>query len=136
MTRERINVGKAELPILRYVADNQPVSVGEVAAYFLAQDGLARTTVLTMMGRLRKKGFLVRKKVKGVFLYSPRQAKQELMRSLVRDFVDKTLGGIVSPFVAFLADEATVSAEELEELKRIVSKIETRKEQADHESND
>ena len=82
-----------------------------------------RTTILNVMERLRSKGFLARKKIDGVFHYEPRVAKADLLRSLVRDFVEKTLGGSVSPFVAYLSRDARISDEELEELRAIVKDL-------------
>jgi BlaI family penicillinase repressor len=38
----------------------------------------------------------------------------------VRDFVQKALGGSVSPFVAYLGKEARLSPAELHELKQLV----------------
>ena len=96
----------------------------EVAEHVAQTTGHARTTVLTVMDRLRKKGFLTRKKVEGVFRYSPKVSNQELLRGLVKDFVDTTLGGSVSPFVAFLAEGEPVSEDDLSLLKRLVRDLE------------
>jgi predicted transcriptional regulator len=57
------------------------------------------------------------------FQYSPSLEKSVLMRGLVQDFVDKTLGGSVSPFVAYLADAKDLSRTEIEELRRLVNNL-------------
>src|SRR5438309_1554535 len=56
-----------ELEILGYVADHAPVSTREVAERFGEPNGLARTTVATLMERLRKKGYLTRRRKEGVY---------------------------------------------------------------------
>jgi predicted transcriptional regulator len=117
-------VGRAEMEILRYVADRHPVTVRDVAEHLAETKGQVRTTALNMMERLRKKGFLTRKRIGGLFHYSPRQPKGELLRGLVRDFVNRTLGGSVSPFVAYLAHEARLTEAEFDELKRLVRELE------------
>ena len=76
-----------------------------------------------MMERLRKKGFLARKKEAGAFQYSAAQTKSEILHALVENFVDKTLGGSVSPFVAYLADAKGLTSEEIAQLKSIVEKM-------------
>jgi predicted transcriptional regulator len=106
--------------VLRYVTDHAPISVREVAAQWGEPRGLARTTVLTMMERLRNKGHLTRTKRDGAFQYAPAVGKQELMQTLVQDFVQKTLGGSVAPFVAYLADAKDLSPVEIAELRRLV----------------
>ena len=120
------NIGRAEMDILRYIQDHHPLSVREVAAHISATKGHVRTTVLNVMERLRKKGFLKRKKVEGVFLYSPSVPQADLMRRLVRDFVANTLGGSVSPFVAYLCDEGALEDHEVEELQRLVRELRAR----------
>jgi predicted transcriptional regulator len=118
--RKQPNIGRAEMEILQFVNDRHPVRVREVAEHAARTKGHARTTVLNVMERLRKKGFLTRKKADGVFQYSPSVPKRDLLRGLVRDFVERTLGGSVSPFVAYLMQEARMSEPELEELKQLV----------------
>ncbi len=117
-------ISKAELNILSYINDHHPVTVREVAEHFAQTNEYARTTVLTLMERLRGKGHLVREQVKGLHHYAPAIPKDDLQQSLVRDFVSRALGGSVSPFVAFLTQEAHVSDEELDDLKRLVAELE------------
>jgi predicted transcriptional regulator len=121
-------IGDQELAVLQFVTDHgTPVTVREVTQEWGEQRDppLARTTILTMMERLRKKNFLVRAKSPdgSTFQYSPSLEKSVLMRGLVQDFVDKTLGGSVSPFVAYLADAKDLSHTEIEELRRLVDNL-------------
>ncbi|MGA2556250.1 MAG: BlaI/MecI/CopY family transcriptional regulator [Verrucomicrobiota bacterium] len=118
------NIGRAEMEILRYVSDHHPVSVRDVAEYVAATKGHVRTTVLNVMERLRKKGCLKRRKINGLFQYSPSVPKGDLLRSLVREFVERTLGGSLSPFVAYLTHEGKLSAGELAELRALVAEME------------
>ncbi len=119
-------LGDQELEVLRFVTDRAPVSVREVAEEWGKPRGLARTTILTVMERLREKKFLVRSKsdTDGAFQYAPAVEKAELMRGLVRDFVEKTLGGSLTPFVAYLADAKGLSDQEMDDLKRLVESME------------
>ena len=123
MLRKEQKVGRAELEILHYVQDHRSVTVREAAEHFAETRGHVRTTILNVLERLRKKGFLTRRKVEGLFRYEPRVGKADLLQSLVRDFVEKTLGGSVSPFVAYLSREAEVSEGELQELRAAVEEL-------------
>jgi predicted transcriptional regulator len=102
------------------------MSVRDVALRYGEPHALALTTVQTVMERLRKKGFLQRAKERGVFLYSPRIAPSEAVRSLIHSFVSKTLEGSISPFVAYLSEKRPVSREEIAELRRLVEELEER----------
>lgn len=113
-------LGDQELALLRYVTDHAPITVREVAEQFGETHSLARTTILTMMERLRKKNFLTRRKDEGAFQYLPTVAKTELMQTLVHDFVEKTLGGSLSPFVAYLSEVKGLSDRELAELRTLI----------------
>lgn len=127
MADPKAPLGSTEIEILRYIGDHHPISVGDVAERFAQTTGQARTTVLTIMERLRRKGHLTRKRVGGVYRYSPKVAKQDLLRGLVQNFVDTTLGGSVSPFVAFLCESAPISEDDLETLGQLVRDLESQR---------
>lgn len=116
-------IGDQELALLRFVAEHGPISVGEAAERFGAPRGLARSTVLTVMERLRAKKRLTRKRVKAVYLYSSREGTDALLHGVVRSFVEKSLSGSLSPFVAYLSDVERVSESELLELERLVKRL-------------
>ena len=121
----RPSIGDQELALLHYLAEHEPASVGEVAAGFGEMRGLARSTVLTMMERLRAKGYLKRRQAQGVYRYSTATGPGEAMRSAVGQFVEKTLSGSVSPFVAWMAERGEVSDDELAELQALVKQLKT-----------
>ncbi|MDC0713478.1 BlaI/MecI/CopY family transcriptional regulator [Stigmatella sp. ncwal1] len=116
-------VGEQELVVLRYVAEHGPATVGEVAERFGEPQGLARSTILTVMERLRLKGYLTRRKVEGVFQYASPVPPGELLRGVVDDFVQRTLAGSLSPFVTYLAEAEDVSDDELKQLQDAVARL-------------
>jgi len=119
----RRHFSPAEWEVLQFVTETQPVAAREVAAHFAQQHAWARTTVLTMMQRLCEKGYLVRTKIDGVYHYAPGEQKGDVLQRLVREFVQKALGGRVAPFVTFLSHEAQLSDEELAQLKKLVQEL-------------
>ncbi len=119
----------AEWEVLEHLLEHPLATTREVTAAFAETHGYARTTVLTMMERLREKGYLTRRKIGGVHHYSPSEPKTDLLRGLVRDFVQKALGGSVSPFVAYLGKEATLSPEEITALKQLIQEHEAGQEE-------
>lgn len=120
----RPKLGQEEWDILCYVAENAPTPVRDVADYFAQTKGLARTTVVTVVERLRAKRFLRRRKSGGVYQYSPSVPLADLSKRLVAQFVETRLQGVIAPFTAYLADSANVSDEELNELKDVVRELE------------
>lgn len=118
-------LGEQELVVLRFIAEHAPVAAREVIDKFAGEQELARTTVLTKIERLRKKGYLTRRRQKGVYVYSPRVPQTEVIQGLVRDFVEKTLGGSVSPVLAYLIHTRRLSSDELTVLQRLADELET-----------
>jgi predicted transcriptional regulator len=121
----RKSIGDQELALLQHVAQQGDASVGEVAADFGETRGLARSTVLTMMERLRAKTYLKRKRVDGVFRYAPTTGEDTVIRNQVASFVEKTLQGSVSPFVAWMSERGEVSDDELAQLQALVEKLQS-----------
>jgi predicted transcriptional regulator len=119
------NLGDQELGVLSFVTENAPITVRSVAEQWGYPRGLARTTILTMMERLRLKGHLVRERTadEAAWVYTPAVPKQALMHNVVQNFVDKSLGGTVAPFVAYLSEGHALSQEEKDELRRLVAQM-------------
>lgn len=122
--RQRESIGRVEWEILQFVADHHPITVREVADHMAETSGQARTTVLTVLERLRGKGYLTRRKQAGVNHYSPKTSKSELVQEMVGDFVQGMLGGSVSPFFAYLTESGELSDKQIRELKSILQDLE------------
>jgi len=119
----KASLGEQELELLRYVTEHAPVTVAEVTEDYGKQVGLARTTIKTMMERLHKKGYLAREAHEGAFRYAAAMPKADLLQGLVSHFVEKTLAGSLSPFVAYLAKGKDVSDQEFAELEQLVAEL-------------
>jgi predicted transcriptional regulator len=120
-------IGDQELVLLTYIAERGGATVAEVVEGFGAARGLARSTVLTMMERLRRKKHLVRRRSQGVFRYTSPASQRDVLRDVVSSFVERTLGGSVSPFFAYLTESADVTDDELAELEALVRSLQERK---------
>ena len=52
-----------------------------------------------------------------------RRNLMQAVRQAVQKFVDRTLGGTVAPFVAYLAERETLSDEEIKDLEALVARL-------------
>ena len=59
------SIGELELEVWRFLADGGGATVAEVAHEFSQRRGSARTTILTVMERLRSKRLLTRRRAGG-----------------------------------------------------------------------
>jgi predicted transcriptional regulator len=130
MAARKEALGPLELDVLRYVADHGPVSVREAADHFAEASGHARTTVLTVMERLRAKGYLSRRKGGGLQRYIATAAKADVLQGIIADFVDGALGGSVSPFVAYLLRSRELNGDEIRKLEQLLKRMEARERKA------
>ncbi|MGZ3690005.1 MAG: BlaI/MecI/CopY family transcriptional regulator [Pseudobdellovibrio sp.] len=117
------SLGEQEIEVLRYISQMGSLSVRDAATYFEKHKGLARTTVLTVMERLRKKGYLARSKQGGSFIYSEKVETENVLKNRVGDFVEKTLGGSISPLLNYFAENKNISPDELSKLKEILKTL-------------
>ncbi len=129
MARAARPLGRVELEILQFVADHHPVAARDVADHIAASTGQARTTVVTVLERLRAKGYLGRKRIDRVYKYAPRIEKRALLADLVHDFVSRVLSGSVSPLFTYLAEVEGLSDDELARLKKLVANLEKQRAQ-------
>jgi len=123
------SLGEQELEVLRFISDHEPATVAEVVDGFGAPRALARTTVLTMVERLRGKRYLRRRKVGGVYQYAPTVPKAELLKDLARDFRERVLGGSLQPFVAYMAEARDVTDGDLAALEELVGELKRNREE-------
>lgn len=117
------SLGEQEMDLLKYIGAHSPITVREVAVHFEREKQLARTTVLTVMERLRKKGFLSRSKVDGIFQYSARLETGDVLSHKVSDFIERTLGGSVSPLLNYFSSSTKLSQDEIRQLKELAAKL-------------
>lgn len=125
MTPSASTIGEQEMALLRHIADRGGVTVGEAADEFGTGRKLARSTVLTMMERLRQKGHLSRRMVDGVYRYKTMASSADLLKNAVQRFVERNLEGSVSPFFAYLSEAGELSDKERRDLEKIVARLES-----------
>jgi len=121
--RRAKSIGDQELALLQFIGEQAPVTVAGAVDGFGQPRGLARSTVLTMIDRLRRKGHLSRRLIGGVFHYQPKTHHTTAVRNAIVSFVDRTLGGSISPFVTYLAEREHVSDTELAELENLLETL-------------
>lgn len=122
MVHRSIEVGPLEMQVLGILNGKKPMGVAEIQSA-LKESGheLAYTTVMTVLVRLFKKGFLKRKKEGRQFLYSSdsgrKTASQKLFEKVRNSlFRDQRL----QPILALLDSESDLTTDELKTLQRAV----------------
>jgi predicted transcriptional regulator len=127
---EKASLGDQELELLRYIAQHGPLSVGQALEGYGKPRGLSRSTINTTIERIYKKGYLTRSLESGVFHYAA-LAPQKVLDNVVEQFIERTLGGSLAPFVSYFTRKSRLTAEERAELERFVEKLNRRAEEGE-----
>lgn len=109
-----------ELEIMKIVWDLQTATVRDVYEALRAHRKVAYTTVMTMMGILEQKGYLLRKQVERAYLYRPAQPKKRVIRAMVHDFVNRVFNGSAEPLLVHLIEDRHLTPDEIEEIRRLI----------------
>jgi predicted transcriptional regulator len=123
MSSQPRSIGDQELALLHFISDRGQATVAEAVEGFGQPRGLARSTVLTMMERLRRKGHLGRRMNRHVYTYAPRTPHAAAVRQAIASFVERTLGGSISPFVTYLSERRELSDQEVADLEALLATL-------------
>jgi BlaI family transcriptional regulator, penicillinase repressor len=112
-----------ELELMRIVwRHDTAVTVRDVYEEIRARRPIAYTTVMTSMKTLEQKGHLKATQQDRAHLYRPAKPKQQVIRAMVREFVDRVFNGSPGPLVAHLVEDDRLSEDELREITRMMGK--------------
>jgi BlaI family transcriptional regulator, penicillinase repressor len=113
-----------ELELMKIVWQNGEVTVRDVYETLLERRKIAYTTVMTMMRVLEKKGHVKAKRGNRAFVYRPARPERQVMRSMVREFIDRVFNGSAQPLLVHLVEDQQLSSKELEQLERLIREAE------------
>lgn len=83
---------------------------------------VAYTTVQTMMNILETKGHLKKAPGEKAHVYSPIRPQQVVVRSMVREFVNRVFDGSARPLLVHLLKDKGLTERERKELQRLLDK--------------
>lgn len=107
---------------MKLVWERQEATVRDVYEALLAHRRIAYTTVMTMMNVLERKGHL-RKRAEGrSFVYRSVRPRRQVVRAMVRDFLDRVFGGSAEPLLVHLLEDKQLSQRDLEAVARRIRK--------------
>jgi BlaI family transcriptional regulator, penicillinase repressor len=111
-----------ELEIMKIVWQRGESTVREVYEELLKTRKIAYTTVMTMMGILEQKGRLTKTLRDRAYVYSPAEPQQEVVGSMVQEFVRRVFDGSAKPLLVHLAENKKINQKELDEISRLLKK--------------
>jgi len=126
MTNPAPRISEAEWEIMKVVWAKAPISANEVVQALISQDrSWHPKTVKTYLSRLVSKGVLSFHKEVRAYVYSPVVTEQQCIETASQSFLERVFGGSLRPMLAHFVGSRKLSAEEINELKRILDGKET-----------
>lgn len=114
---KKITVSDAEWAVLEVLWSAQrTLNASEIRSSLEESRRWERTTILTLIQRLLKKGVL-RQEKREVYYYEPCVKREEYIHDETRDFVDKFFKGSSRNLAAALVNSEALSKKELAELR-------------------
>src|SRR5271167_979113 len=109
-----------ELEIMKIVWQSGASTVRDVYESLLERRKIAYTTVMTMMNILEQKGYLKKKQKDRAYVYQAARPQKQVIRGMVREFVDRVFNGSAEPLLLHLVEDRRLSEQDLEEIRRIL----------------
>src|ERR671912_308275 len=111
-----------ELEIMKVIWPRGQATVREVYDELRDKRAVAYTTVQTMMNILETKGHLKREPGEKAHVYAPARPQQAVVKSMVRDFVNRVFDGSARPLLVHLLKAKGLTAAERRELQKLLDK--------------
>lgn len=112
-----------ELELMKIVWRHEDaVTVRDVYEDLRATRPIAYTTVMTSMKTLEQKGYLKATLQDRAHRYLPARPKQQVIKDMVREFVNRVFNGSGRPLVVHLLEEDQLSESDLRDIARMMGK--------------
>jgi BlaI family penicillinase repressor len=124
MPRDRAPVSDAELEVLKVLWAAGPMPVRDVVAALKKQRRrLAYNTVLTLLSRLRDKGYVAADRRDTAHLFRPVVSRDELIGSSLAAIADRIGDGTASPLVQALVRGQRFTTAEIAQLRKLLNEL-------------
>ena len=124
---KRVPVSDAELEVLKVLWAGGAMTVRDVAVALRKQRRrLAYNTVLTLLSRLREKGYVEADRRETAHLFRAVVTRDGLLGSSLAALADRVCDGTASPLLLALVKDQRLSQGELAELRELLDRLATR----------
>jgi BlaI family penicillinase repressor len=121
MAPERIS--DAEHAVMEVLWQRSPMTAADVADALVDAREWTLQTVKTLLSRLANKGAVSYQQEGRRYLYTPILAREDYVGDESRRLVDRLFGGRAAPLIAHLAEQQKFTAEDLEEIERLIGEL-------------
>ena len=107
---------------MKIIWRRESVTVRDVYEELLKRRKIAYTTVMSALKTLEQKGYLRATQHDRAYVYRPTEPKNQVIRRMVREFVERVFNGSAQPLVLHLLEDNRLSESDLREISRMMGK--------------
>ena len=114
----------AELYLIKICCEKGEATAREIWEQSLKDRERSYMTIKTLLDRMVEKGFLTRRKIGPVGLYTPTITGPQVISGAIDDFVKNVLDDTVSPLFTYYIKTKKMNRDEMSELKKMIDEAE------------
>lgn len=122
--QNKITLTDAEWKIMNALWEKAPQTITQLVAALRAGTGWAKSTVITLLGRMADKQAIWYEEGGRAKLYYPAVSREELAPAETATFLQRLYGGSLSLLVNTMVQNDGLTPQELQELKNILERAE------------
>jgi len=111
-----------ELEMMKIVWRRESVTVRDVYEELLERRKIAYTTVMSALKTLEQKGYLCTEQRDRAYVYRPTRPKSQVIKGMVREFVQRVFNGSAQPLVVHLLEDHRLTESDLREISRMMGR--------------
>lgn len=115
-------ISESEWVVMKEIWGKHPITANDVVDALSDRTTWSPKTIKTLLTRLVKKGAVGFEAEGREYRYHPLVEETVLVKEESRSFLKRVFGGTIKPMLATLVESEDLSAEDIEELKRILEK--------------
>lgn len=124
MAKAIIEIGSAELDVLKALWDDGPGTVRDVMERLHGRGRkVAYTTVLTFLTRLEQKGYVASNKSEQAYLYKATVARERVVGSRLKTLIDQLYDGAAGSLALHLMQTEKFTPEEITRLQHLIDRL-------------
>lgn len=119
---QKVNLTDSEWRVMECFWEKSPRTVMQVVEYLKENCGWAKSTGITMLSRMEKKGLLSCDSSGRAKLYSTDIKREDAALEETKTFLDKVYNGSVGLMMSSMVENSELSQQEIDELYAILKK--------------
>ena len=125
--KQRPAMSDAEREVVKALWEHGPSTVREVQGVLGGQgQEWTRSTVITLLQRLERKGYVASDKRKFAFVFRAAVTREEVMHQRISELAEELSEGDAVPLVMAFAQRHRFTDEEIEQFRRMIDEMETK----------